>query len=56
MARKYKITDVGTGYFGMSIAVMSAQQNELTARDIDEDQSELINGDALFTRDLLGSD
>lgn len=39
----YKITVVGTGYVGMSMAVLLAQHNEVTALDIDEARVELIN-------------
>jgi UDPglucose 6-dehydrogenase len=43
MTRKYKITVVGTGYVGMSMAVLLAQHNEVTALDIDEARVDLIN-------------
>ena len=43
MTRKYKITVVGTGYVGMSMAVLLAQHNEVTALDIDATRVELIN-------------
>ena len=45
MQRKegYKITVVGTGYVGMSMAVLLAQHNEVTALDIDAARVELIN-------------
>ncbi|MDA8712209.1 nucleotide sugar dehydrogenase [Alphaproteobacteria bacterium] len=39
----YKITVVGTGYVGMSMAVLLAQHNQVTALDIDEARVELIN-------------
>ena len=39
----HKITVVGTGYVGMSMAVLLAQHNEVTALDIDADRVELIN-------------
>jgi UDPglucose 6-dehydrogenase len=43
MTRKYKITVVGTGYVGMSMAVLLAQHNEVTALDIDSARIALIN-------------
>ena len=39
----YKITVVGTGYVGMSMAVLLAQHNEVTALDIDAARVGLIN-------------
>ena len=39
----HKITVVGTGYVGMSMAVLLAQYNEVTALDIDAFRVELIN-------------
>ena len=39
----HKITVVGTGYVGMSMAVLLAQYNDVTALDIDEALVELIN-------------
>ena len=39
----HKITVVGTGYVGMSMAVLLAQHNEVTALDIDAAGVELIN-------------
>ena len=39
----HKITVVGTGYVGMSMAVLLAQHNDVTALDIDADRVELIN-------------
>tara|TARA_A100001015_G_scaffold315905_1_gene428871 strand:+ start:1669 stop:2847 length:1179 start_codon:yes stop_codon:yes gene_type:complete len=39
----YKITVVGTGYVGMSMAVLLAQHNEVTALDIDAVRTDLIN-------------
>ncbi len=39
----HKITVVGTGYVGMSIAVLLAQHNEVKALDIDVGRVELIN-------------
>ena len=43
MTRKLKVTVVGTGYVGMSMAVLLAQHNEVTALDIDASRVELIN-------------
>ena len=43
MTRKYKITVVGTGYVGMSMAVLLAQHNDVTALDIEETRVDLIN-------------
>ena len=39
----HKITVVGTGYVGMSMAVLLAKHNEVTALDIDEARVDLIN-------------
>ena len=39
----HKITVVGTGYVGMSMAVLLAQHNNVTALDIDASRVELIN-------------
>ena len=38
-----KITVVGTGYVGLSLSVLLAQQNEVSALDIDEDKVNKIN-------------
>jgi UDPglucose 6-dehydrogenase len=43
ITEQFKITVVGTGYVGMSMAVLLAQHNEVTALDIDEARVELIN-------------
>ena len=43
MTGKYKITVVGTGYVGMSMAVLLAQHNKVTALDIDAARVALIN-------------
>jgi UDPglucose 6-dehydrogenase len=43
MTRKYKITVVGTGYVGMSMAALLGQQNEVIALDIDSARVALIN-------------
>ena len=43
MSEKIKISVVGTGYVGMSMAVLLAQHNDVTALDIDTGRVELIN-------------
>ena len=43
MSERAKITVVGTGYVGMSMAVLLAGQNDVTALDIDADRVALIN-------------
>lgn len=43
MAERYKITVVGTGYVGMSMAVLLSQQNDVIALDIDARRVDLIN-------------
>ncbi len=43
MTRKYKITVVGTGYVGMSMAALLGQHNEVIALDIDSARVALIN-------------
>lgn len=43
MADKIKITVVGSGYVGMSLAVLLAQQNDVTLLDIDEVRVGKIN-------------
>ena len=43
MTRKYKITGVGTGYVGMSMAAHLGQHNEVIALDIDSARVALIN-------------
>ena len=43
MSETQKITVVGTGYVGMSMAVLLAQHNDVTALDIDEARVDLIN-------------
>lgn len=42
-AKKYNIAVAGTGYVGMSIAVLLAQHNHVTAVDIVPEKVELIN-------------
>ena len=43
MTHKYKITVVGTGYVGMSMAALLGKHNEVTALDIDSVRVALIN-------------
>ena len=43
MTSNFKITVVGTGYVGMSMAVLLAQHNDVTALDIDASRVDLIN-------------
>ena len=43
MARKIKVTVVGSGYVGSSLAVLLAQKNEVTVLDVDLDRVEKIN-------------
>jgi UDPglucose 6-dehydrogenase len=43
ITKRYNITVVGTGYVGMSMAVLLAQHNDVMALDIDAARVELIN-------------
>ena len=43
MSKKYKITIVGAGYVGMSMAVLLAQKNEVLVFDIDDSRVYQIN-------------
>ncbi len=43
MSKKYKITIVGAGYVGMSMAVLLAQKNEVLVFDIDDSRVNQIN-------------
>ena len=43
MSKKVKITVVGSGYVGMSLAVLLAQQNDVTVLDIDPERVDQIN-------------
>lgn len=40
---KVKVTVVGSGYVGMSLAVLLAQQNDVTVLDIDPDRVDQVN-------------
>ena len=43
MAKKTKITVVGSGYVGMSLSVLLAQHNDVTVLDIDAERVDKIN-------------
>ena len=43
MKSKYKITVVGTGYVGLSVAILLSQHNQVVALDVVEDKVKLIN-------------
>ena len=43
MIERYKITVVGTGYVGMSMAVLLANRNDVIALDIDKSKVDSIN-------------
>ena len=43
MAKKTKITVVGSGYVGMSLSVLLAQHNNVTVLDIDAERVDKIN-------------
>ena len=43
MKRKYKVTIVGSGYVGMSLAVLLAQHNDVVVLDVDPARVELVN-------------
>ena len=43
MTSKSKVTVVGSGYVGMSLAVLLAQHNHVTVLDIDPDRVDQVN-------------
>lgn len=43
MSKKIKVTVVGSGYVGMSLAVLLAQHNEVVVLDIDSDRVSKVN-------------
>jgi len=43
MSKKVKVTVVGLGYVGMSLAVLLAQRNDVTVLDIDSDRVARVN-------------
>ena len=43
MTERIKITVVGSGYVGMSLAVLLAQHNDVVVVDIDKDRVDIIN-------------
>ena len=43
MSNKIKITVVGSGYVGMSLAVLLSQKNDVTILEIDKKRVELVN-------------
>lgn len=44
MSERVKVTVVGSGYVGMSLAVLLAQHNDVTVLDIDPDRVDQVNG------------
>ena len=52
MASRIKITVVGTGYVGMSMAVLLAQNNDVIALDIEQSRIDLINKRESTIKDL----
>ena len=43
MSKKVKVTVVGSGYVGMSLAVLLAQHNDVTVLDIDPERVDQVN-------------
>jgi UDPglucose 6-dehydrogenase len=52
LSSKNKITIVGSGYVGMSLAVLLAQQNDVIILDIDSSRIDKINAKQSTVRDL----
>lgn len=52
MIERYKITVVGTGYVGMSMAVLLANRNDVIALDIDKSKVDSINMRKSTVKDL----
>ena len=54
MLKTYKITVVGSGYVGMSLAVLLAQKNDVTILDINESRVKKINNkkSTVFDEDI----
>ena len=53
---KHKITVIGSGYVGMSLAVLLSQKHRVEVVDIDEDKVKKINSEVSPISDLLISD
>jgi UDPglucose 6-dehydrogenase len=53
---KHKITVIGSGYVGMSLAVLLSQKHSVEVVDIDEDKVKKINSGVSPISDLLISD
>ena len=48
---QYKITVVGAGYVGMSVAVLLAQHNEVVLLDVDKERIDLVNSNQSTVKD-----
>ena len=53
MAKKIKITVVGSGYVGMSLSVLLAQLNDVTVLDIDAKKGNQINNKKSTVADTI---